>query len=83
MADHPVRKILTPLGSATSHPAAFLIVLAYAALGDDTGTACRWYCRRIDHCVQLAESGLYLVDSHRCTMGIAPQCRLAYDCVDV
>ena len=52
-------------------------------LGDDTGTACRWYCRRIDHCVQLAESGLYLVDSHRCTMGIAPQCRLAYDCVDV
>jgi low affinity Fe/Cu permease len=32
MADHPLRKALTWLGTATAHPAAFVIVLVYAVL---------------------------------------------------
>lgn len=32
MAEHPLRKWLTAVGSATAHPTAFLIVLVYAVL---------------------------------------------------
>jgi low affinity Fe/Cu permease len=32
MNDHPIRRALTWLGTATAHPSAFVIVLAYAAL---------------------------------------------------
>ncbi len=32
MAEHPLRKWLTWMGTATAHPTAFLIVLVYAAL---------------------------------------------------
>jgi low affinity Fe/Cu permease len=31
MAEHPIRKALTWVGSVTAHPAAFVIVLVYAA----------------------------------------------------
>ena len=31
MAEHPVRKWLTTLGALTAHPAAFVIVMIYAA----------------------------------------------------
>ncbi len=30
MADHPIRRALTALGTATAHPTAFVIVLIYA-----------------------------------------------------
>jgi low affinity Fe/Cu permease len=32
MAEHPIRKALTWVGTATAHPAAFVIVLIYAVL---------------------------------------------------